>query len=81
VVTDSSFIGVSTQYLVDTAWGQELTVFAQNTHRDVRLVPGAPVLLTWAPDHSFALDASQDIEAGVDVDDEAAAPDPVGVGS
>ena len=81
VVTDSSFIGVSTQYLVDTAWGQELTVFAQNTDRDTRLVPGALVVLTWSPDHTFALDASQDVDAGVDVDEEAATPDPIGVGS
>ena len=57
IVSDESFIGVSTQYLVDTPWGQELTVFAQNTHRDERLVPGALATLTWAPDHTFALDA------------------------
>jgi len=81
VVTDSSFIGVSTQYLVDTPWGQELTVFAQNTHRDERLAPGATATVTWAPDHSFALDAAQDVEAGVEIDEDAAAPDPVGASS
>jgi spermidine/putrescine transport system ATP-binding protein len=80
-VSDSSFIGVSTQYLVDTAWGQELTVFAQNTHRDERLVAGAPVVITWAADHTFALDAAQDVDAGVEIDEDAVAPDPVGVGS
>jgi spermidine/putrescine transport system ATP-binding protein len=81
VVSDSSFIGVSTQYLVDTPWGQELTVFAQNTHRDERLVPGASVVVTWAPDHSFALDAAQDVDAGVEIDEDAATPDPVGASS
>ncbi len=81
IVSDSSFIGVSTQYLVDTAWGQELTVFAQNTQRDERLVPGAQAVLTWAPDHSFALDAAQDVEAGVEIDEDAATPDPVGASS
>jgi spermidine/putrescine transport system ATP-binding protein len=81
VVTDSSFIGVSTQYLVDSPWGQELTVFAQNTYRDERLVPGARAVVTWAPDHAFALDAAQDVDAGVEIDEDAAAPDPVGVGS
>ena len=81
IVSDSSFIGVSTQYLVDTAWGQELTVFAQNTHRDQRLVPGARAVLTWAPDHSFALDAAQDVDAGVEIDEDAATPDPVGASS
>ncbi len=80
-ITYSSFIGVSTQYLVDTAWGQELTVFAQNTTRDERLVPGARVVLTWAPDHTFALDADQDIAAGVEIDEDAATPDTVGVAS
>jgi spermidine/putrescine transport system ATP-binding protein len=72
---------VSTQYLVDTAWGQELTVFAQNTHRDERLVPGAAVTITWAPDHTFALDAAQDVDAGVEIDEDAIAPDPVGATS
>ena len=81
VVTDSSFIGVSTQYLVDSSWGQELTVFAQNTYRDERLVPGARAIVTWAPDHAFALDAAQDVDAGVEIDEDAAAPDPVGAGS
>jgi spermidine/putrescine transport system ATP-binding protein len=80
-ITDESFIGVSTQYLVDTAWGQELTVFSQNISRDPRLVNGARVLLTWGPEHSFALDAAQDVDAGVEIDDEAVAPDPVGTAS
>ena len=31
VVTDVSFVGVSTQYLVRMPWGQELMVFEQNT--------------------------------------------------
>ena len=80
-ITEESFIGVSTQYLVDTAWGQELTVFSQNIARDTRLVPGARVLLTWAPDHTFALDAAQDVDAGVEIDEDAVAPDPVGAAS
>ena len=33
VVTDVSFVGVSTQYLVRMPWGQELQVFSQNTGR------------------------------------------------
>ncbi|MFD5462506.1 ABC transporter ATP-binding protein [Kitasatospora sp. NPDC127059] len=63
-VLDSSFIGVSTQYVVRTDGGQEVTVFEQNMERDARIVPGAPVLLHWNPAHSFALDASQAIDAG-----------------
>jgi spermidine/putrescine transport system ATP-binding protein len=70
VITDASFIGVSTQYLIDLPWGQELSVFAQNTHRDDRLVPGAQVVVWWDPVYSFALDASQDVDAGVEIEDE-----------
>ncbi|MFJ9696930.1 ABC transporter ATP-binding protein [Kitasatospora sp. NPDC101183] len=63
-VVDSSFIGVSTQYVVRTDGGQEVAVFEQNMERDARIVPGAPVTLHWNPAHSFALDASQAIDAG-----------------
>ncbi|MDH6710321.1 spermidine/putrescine transport system ATP-binding protein [Kitasatospora sp. MAA19] len=63
-VLDSSFIGVSTQYVVRTDGGQEVTVFEQNMERDARIVPGAAVLLHWNPAHSFALDAAQAIDAG-----------------
>ena len=40
VVTDASFTGVSTQYLVRMPWGQELTVFAQNLGAGGVLRPG-----------------------------------------
>jgi spermidine/putrescine transport system ATP-binding protein len=75
VVVDASFIGVSTEYLVRLPWGQEVAIFAQNMRRDDRLVPGVQVTLSWDPAHTFALDASQDIEAGVDIDELAAAPE------
>jgi spermidine/putrescine transport system ATP-binding protein len=74
VVTDSSFIGVSTQYLVRMPWGQELMVFSQNVARDTQPRPGDEVLLTWDRSHTFALDASQDADAGAEVDADAAAP-------
>lgn len=63
VVTDASFMGVSTHYLVRTGWGQELTVVQQNDGSPI-LRPGEEVALTWAPGHSFGLDASQDAHAG-----------------
>ncbi|MDI2132756.1 TOBE domain-containing protein, partial [Yinghuangia seranimata] len=55
VIIDSSFIGVSTQYVVRMPWAQEITVFEQNMERDERLVPGAPVVLHWNPSHGFGL--------------------------
>ncbi|MGW4251390.1 ABC transporter ATP-binding protein [Streptomyces californicus] len=63
-ITDSSFIGVSTQYVVESPAGKALQVYEQNVERDTRLVPGAEVVLHWNPAHTFGLDAAQDIDAG-----------------
>jgi spermidine/putrescine transport system ATP-binding protein len=63
VVTDASFMGVSTHYLVRTPWGQELTVVQQNDGTPL-LRRGDEVVLAWNPAHSFGLDASQDAHAG-----------------
>ncbi|HEX6148947.1 ABC transporter ATP-binding protein [Nocardioides sp.] len=64
-VTDVSFVGVSTQYLVAMPWGQELMVFEQNTGRRPPLDNGAEVDLTWSGAHAFLLDAHQDATAGM----------------
>jgi spermidine/putrescine transport system ATP-binding protein len=64
-ITDVSFVGVSTQYLVAMPWGQELMVFEQNTGRRPPLPYGAEVELTWSGAHAFVLDAHQDATAGV----------------
>jgi spermidine/putrescine transport system ATP-binding protein len=71
VVTDASFIGVSTQYLVKMPWGEELAVFEQNSGQEIHR-PGSAVSLHWEPGQTFGLDGRQDIEAGADIDDEAA---------
>ncbi|MFI0241297.1 ABC transporter ATP-binding protein [Streptomyces sp. NPDC016845] len=65
-IADSSFIGVSTQYVVDSPLCDAFEVYAQNIERDARLVPGAEVVLHWNPAHTFGLDAGQDAEAGVE---------------
>ncbi|CAB4715397.1 MAG: polyamine ABC transporter ATP-binding protein [Actinobacteria bacterium] len=64
VVSDVSFVGVSTQYLVRMPWGQELQVFEQNTGRRRRFAPGERVELSWRPEYAFLLDRSQDAGAG-----------------
>jgi spermidine/putrescine transport system ATP-binding protein len=64
VVTDVSFSGVSTQYLVRMPWGQELMVFEQNTGVRPSFRTGDRVDLRWLPDHTFLLDATQDASAG-----------------
>lgn len=66
VVTDASFIGVSTEYLARLPWGQEVAVFAQNMRRDERVVPGAQVTLSWDPAHTFALNADEAIDGGLE---------------
>ncbi|GAA0513148.1 MULTISPECIES: ABC transporter ATP-binding protein [Streptomyces] len=70
-IADSSFIGVSTQYLITTPGCPEITVYEQNIERDTRLVPGTEVVLHWNPAHTFGLDATQDIDAGTELDEEA----------
>jgi spermidine/putrescine transport system ATP-binding protein len=62
-VTDASFIGVSTHYLVRLPWGQEITVVQQNDGTPP-LRPGEAVSVAWDRVHGFGLDASQDAHAG-----------------
>jgi spermidine/putrescine transport system ATP-binding protein len=55
VVTDSSYVGVSTQYLVRTGWGTELAVFAPNSGATTQIPVGADVVAHWHPRHAFLL--------------------------
>ena len=71
-VSDTSFIGVSTQYLVRLPSGEELSVFEQNTGREIQR-PGSEVFVHWDPSQGFGLDGAQDIEAGAALDEEGAA--------
>jgi len=64
-VTDVSFVGVSTQYLVAMPWGQELMVFEQNTGQRPPLRHGTEVDLDWSSSHAYLLDAQQDATAGL----------------
>ncbi len=56
-VTDVSYTGVSTQYLVEAPWGQVLNVFEQNVIVGDRCNVGDPVVVHWAPEHTFGLEA------------------------
>ncbi|MFJ2591399.1 ABC transporter ATP-binding protein [Streptomyces erythrochromogenes] len=71
-IAASSFIGVSTQFVIDSPVCPELEVYVQNIERDSRLVPGAEVVLHWNPEHTFGLDADQDIDAGIETVEESA---------
>ena len=64
-VSDVSFTGVATQYLVRMPWGRELVVVQQNDG-SARARVGEAVTISWAAEHGFALDASQAANAGVE---------------
>jgi spermidine/putrescine transport system ATP-binding protein len=61
-VVVASFLGVSIQYVIRAAGGEELTVFAQNLDgaegwagMESVLGPGREVQLTWDPQHTFVV--------------------------
>ena len=62
-VRDASYLGVSTQYVVETRSGGRLAVYEQNVERTIHgslYRPGDNVRLAWSPDHSFAVAPSAD---------------------
>ncbi|WP_210508697.1 ABC transporter ATP-binding protein [Naasia sp. SYSU D00057] len=54
-VTDVSFSGVSTQYLIDVPHVGTVIVFAQNLVFGPVVEPGAEVWVTWRVEHGFGL--------------------------
>jgi spermidine/putrescine transport system ATP-binding protein len=71
VVRDASYVGVSTQYIVEAKSGT-VTVYEQNVERATRSelwARGDQVQLTWAPDHSFVVPESTD-DQSIDTGDE-----------
>jgi spermidine/putrescine transport system ATP-binding protein len=57
-VVDSSFIGVSIQYVVRTAWDDELMVFVQNRASAHTIAPGNAVTMRWEPEQTFVLETA-----------------------
>jgi spermidine/putrescine transport system ATP-binding protein len=63
-ILDASYVGVSTQYLVETVDGHRLTVYAQNLETSgvaEALADGQRVRLTWKPQHTFVIEAAEHI--------------------
>jgi spermidine/putrescine transport system ATP-binding protein len=57
-VVDASYLGVSTEYIVETAFGARVSVYEQNVERTIRGSlhrPGEAVRLSWSPEHTFAV--------------------------
>lgn len=66
IVLDSSYVGVSTQYIVETPDGRRLVVYAQNLETSGSsevLADGQRVRLTWNPQHTFVISAGEAGEA------------------
>jgi len=57
-ILDASYVGVSTQYLVEMSTGQHMTVYAQNLETSGSrqgLAGGQRVRLTWKAQHTFVI--------------------------
>ena len=65
-ISDNAFVGVSTQYVVESPWGQELSAFEQNVDPNDLGYKGNKVVLAWEPRNSFALDPDEDLTAGIE---------------
>ena len=58
-VLDASYLGVSTQYLVETDDGRQMTVYAQNLETSGSsevIADGEAVRLSWLPQHTFVIE-------------------------
>jgi spermidine/putrescine transport system ATP-binding protein len=69
-VADASYMGVSTQYIVETTSGARVVVYEQNitrTTKDELWARGDQVHLTWAPEHTFVVEAPAEAGANVGV--------------
>jgi spermidine/putrescine transport system ATP-binding protein len=55
-VTESAYIGVSTQYILDTPAGP-VTVYVQNDRPGPLVATGERLTLSWSPESTFVVDA------------------------
>ncbi|MFF0367256.1 ABC transporter ATP-binding protein [Micromonospora sp. NPDC005087] len=60
VVSDASYVGVSTQYLLRTGWGTELSVFTANSGAAAQVRVGSEAVAYWDPRHAFLLPRDAD---------------------
>jgi spermidine/putrescine transport system ATP-binding protein len=60
----STFVGVSHQYEIDVPAGGTMTVYTQNLGHEWVPRAGDAVSLLWRPEHTFAVEPSEDMSAG-----------------
>ena len=58
-VAESAYIGVSTQYILDTPAGP-VTVYVQNDRLGAQVATGERLTLGWSPDCTFVVDAQEE---------------------
>ena len=58
-VQESAYVGVATQYVVETGAGT-LIVYVQNDGSALSLRPGAAAILSWSPHATFVVDSAQE---------------------
>jgi hypothetical protein len=58
-VVEQAYVGVATQYIVDTDAGR-LTVYRQNASPGLNgAAPGEELTLSWSPDSTFVVDSME----------------------
>jgi len=57
-VTESAYIGVSTQYILDTPAGP-VTVYVQNDRPGGQVATGERLTLSWSPESTFVVNARE----------------------
>jgi spermidine/putrescine transport system ATP-binding protein len=57
-VSESAYIGVSTQYILDTPAGP-VTVYVQNDRSGAQVATGERLTLSWSPESTFVVDAQE----------------------
>jgi len=60
-VTDSAYIGISTQYILDTPAGP-VTVVVQNDRPGGQVATGERLTLSWSPESTFVVDAQEGVQ-------------------
>jgi spermidine/putrescine transport system ATP-binding protein len=61
-ITDASYLGVSTQYIVELPDGHRVSVYEQNVQRATKAelwTTGEAVVLAWSPEHCFVVEDEQ----------------------
>lgn len=72
-VTDASYVGVSTQYVVRLVQGQDVVVYAQNLETSgvaEQHQVGQLVRLTWQPKHTFVIGSEAGFQSAGGSDDQ-----------